>query len=198
MLQRGLESSVCPFYFKTRRQPPIASLTGRVRFVFNGIMAAETLPKVGDVAPDFKLPASDGKTIHLAELAKKQVVVLYFYPRADTPGCTKEACGFRDALADYQKQKIAVLGISPDPVEAVTKFGGKFHLNFPLLADADHAVAEKYGCWQQKSMYGKKYMGVARTTFVIDKGQKILKVFENVKPEGHDQEVLTWLKESSK
>ena len=153
------------------------------------------MPEIGKPAPSFKLQSSKGETINLADFKGKETVVLYFYPRADTPGCTKEACGFRDALADYDKASVAVLGISPDPVDDVTKFGDKFHLNFPLLADADHTVAEKYGVWQEKSMYGKKYMGVARTTFVIGKDGKILHIFEKVKPEGHDQEVLEWLKQ---
>src|SRR3954468_2427001 len=111
---------------------------------------APSLPVPGTKAPAFKLPASDGQTIGLADFAGKKTVVVYFYPRADTPGCTKEACGFRDALADYDKANVAVLGVSPDPVEAVTKFASKFHLNFPLLADADHRVCERYGVWQEK------------------------------------------------
>ncbi|HEY8668027.1 MAG TPA: thioredoxin-dependent thiol peroxidase [Tepidisphaeraceae bacterium] len=150
--------------------------------------------ETGKTAPKFNLPASGGKTIALEDFKGKQDVVLYFYPKADTPGCTKEACGFRDALADYDKSQVAVLGISPDPVKDVDKFSDKFHLNFPLLADADHAVAEKYGVWQQKSMMGRKYMGVVRTTFVIGKDGKIRHVFHNVKADGHDQEVLDWLK----
>lgn len=153
-----------------------------------------SIPSVGTSAPTFSLPASTGATIDLTKLRGK-TVVLYFYPKADTPGCTKEACGFRDAIASYQKLGVPVFGISPDPVKDVTKFAEKFQLNFPLLADADHAVAEKYGVWQEKSMYGKKYMGVARTTFVIGPDGKIARVFEKVKPEGHDQEVLAALKE---
>jgi thioredoxin-dependent peroxiredoxin len=147
------------------------------------------LPAVGTKAPTFKLPSSTGETIDLSKL-KGQRVVLYFYPRADTPGCTKEACGFRDAIASYKKLGVPVFGVSPDPVEDVKKFAEKFQLNFPLLADADHAVAEKYGVWQERSMYGKKYMGVARTTFIIGPDGKIAYVIEKVKPEGHDQEVL--------
>ena len=157
-------------------------------------MSESNVPAVGQVAPTFTLSASNGQTISLADYKGKKVVVLYFYPKADTPGCTKEACGFRDALADYDKANVAVLGISPDPVKAVDKFSGKFSLNFPLLADADRAVTEKYGQWVEKSMYGKKYWGAARTTFVIGKDGRILHVFEKVKPEGHDQEVLAWLK----
>jgi peroxiredoxin Q/BCP len=155
-----------------------------------------TLPSelLGKLAPKFKLPSSTGDPVALDDFKGRKTVVLYFYPRADTPGCTKEACGFRDALADYDRSNVAVLGISPDPTGDVQKFAEKFHLNFPLLADADHAIAEKYGTWQEKSMYGKKYFGVARTTFVIGKDGKVRHVFEKVKPEGHDREVLEWLK----
>ena len=156
-------------------------------------MATELL-KSGDKAPNFKLESSTGQAINLADYKRKRVV-LYFYPRADTPGCTKEACGFRDAIAGYKKLDVPVLGISPDPVEDVTTFAEKFKLNFPLLADADHAITEKYGAWQEKSMYGKKYMGAARTTFIIGADGKIEHVFEKVKPEGHDQEVLNYLRE---
>ncbi len=151
------------------------------------------IPQPGAQAPAFSLPGSTGETIDLKDYAGKNVV-LYFYPKADTPGCTKEACGFRDAIASYKKLGVPVFGISPDPVEDVKKFADKFDLNFPLLADADHSVAEKYGVWGEKNMYGKKYMGVLRTTFIIGKDGKIAHVFEKVKPEGHDQEVLEWLK----
>ena len=156
---------------------------------------AETsaIPQAGDKAPMFKLPSSTGETVDLSKL-KGKTVVLYFYPRADTPGCTKEACGFRDAIASYKKLDVPVFGVSPDPVEDVKKFADKFKLNFPLLADADHAVAEKYGVWQERSMYGKKYMGVARTTFIIGPDGKVTHLIEKVKPEGHDQEVLALLK----
>ncbi len=157
-----------------------------------------TIPTPGTPAPKFTLPASNGKTISLDDFANKQTVVLFFYPKADTPGCTTEACAFRDAAPDYSTANAAVLGISPDPVEDVTNFAQKFHLDFPLLADADHSIAEKYGVWVEKNNYGKIYWGVARTTFVIDKNGKIAHVFEKVKPEGHDKEVLTWLKENAK
>lgn len=152
---------------------------------------ATTLPTVGSPAPAFSLPSSDGRTISLADYANK-TVVLYFYPKADTPGCTVEACGFRDAIASYANLGVDVLGVSPDPIDAVTKFAQKFNLTFPLLADADHKVCEAYGVWVQKSMYGKTYMGAARTTFIIKDG-KIAKVFDKVKPEGHEKEVLAAL-----
>jgi peroxiredoxin Q/BCP len=151
---------------------------------------------IGKSAPAFNLPSSESREIGLSEFRGKKTIVLYFYPRADTPGCTKEACGFRDALADYDKAHIAVLGISPDATKPVEKFAQKFHLNFPLLADADHSIADAYGVWQEKSMYGKKYFGVARTTFVIGTDGKVKHVFEKVKPEGHDRQVLVWVKES--
>lgn len=154
------------------------------------------LPSIGKQAPAFSLPASTGKTIKLADL-KGRLVVLYFYPKADTPGCTTEACAFRDAAADFDKSKITVLGVSPDPVAKVEKFAAKFRLNFPLLADEDHAVCEKYGVWQEKSMYGRKYWGAARITFIIGPTGKILHVFEKVKPAGHDQEVLNWIRENA-
>src|SRR5205823_3377719 len=150
------------------------------------------MPTVGEAAPEFSLPAGDGTTVVLSALRGK-TVVLYFYPKADTPGCTKQACGFRDASDEYAKAGMVVLGVSPDPVEKVRKFAEKFHLTFPLLADADHAVCERYGVWQQKSMYGRKYMGVARTTFVIGPDGRVRHVFEKVKPEGHDRQVLTWM-----
>ena len=147
------------------------------------------LASVGAKAPAFKLPASTGETIDLKDFAGKNVV-LYFYPKADTPGCTKEACGFRDAIASYKKIDAAVFGISPDPVEDVTKFADKYGLKFPLLADEDHAVMEKYGVWQEKSMYGKKYMGVARTTYLIGPDGKVVKRWDGVKVDGHAEEVL--------
>jgi peroxiredoxin Q/BCP len=152
-----------------------------------------TYPKIGTKAPAFSLPSSTGKEVSLKDFSGNPVVV-YFYPRADTPGCTKEACGFSDAIATYKKLNVPVVGISPDPVKDVTKFAEKFKLKFPLLADEDHAICEKYGVWQEKSMYGRKYMGAARVTFVIDKNGRVAHVFEKVKPEGHDKEVLEWLK----
>jgi peroxiredoxin Q/BCP len=157
---------------------------------------APTPVAAGSKAPAFDLESSTGQRIKLADFAGKQSVVLYFYPKADTPGCTKQACGFRDAIASYKKAKVPVLGISPDPVAKVKKFADKFQLNFPLLADPDHAVADNYGVWGEKRFMGRKYMGVLRTTFVIGPDGKVRQVFQNVKPEGHDQQVLDWLKDN--
>lgn len=154
----------------------------------------EHSPQIGQIAPDFTLPDENAKPVHLADFKGKSSVVIYFYPKADTPGCTKEACGFRDAIAGYKDLGVPVFGISPDPVKDVKAFSDKFRLNFPLLADADHSVTEKYGCWVEKNMYGKKYMGAARTTFIVGADGKIAHVFEKVNAEGHDQEVLTWLR----
>jgi thioredoxin-dependent peroxiredoxin len=148
----------------------------------------------GDKAPAFTLPDQNGQKVKLSDL-RGETVVLYFYPRADTPGCTTQACGVRDRSADYTKAGARVIGISPDEVEAVDRFAGKFDLDFTLLADADHAVAEKYGTWVEKSMYGKKYMGVQRATFIIGPDGKIAKVFPKVQPKKHDDLVLKALGE---
>ena len=148
--------------------------------------------KPGAKAPAFKLPASGGETISLKDL-KGRPVVLYFYPKDDTSGCTTEACEFRDRWKAVQKTGAVVLGVSPDPVTAHDKFRAKYKLPFPLLADVDHAVAEAYGVWGEKSMYGRKYFGILRTTFLIGADGKIVKVFEKVKPKGHATEVLAAL-----
>jgi thioredoxin-dependent peroxiredoxin len=150
--------------------------------------------QAGDKAADFELPDQNGDPIKLSDL-KGETVVLYFYPRADTPGCTTQACGIRDRGADYKAAGARVIGISPDEVGAIDKFAGKYDLDFTLLADADHAVSEKYGTWVEKSMYGKKYMGVARATFIIDPKGKIAKVFPKVQPKKHDDLVLKALDE---
>jgi thioredoxin-dependent peroxiredoxin len=150
--------------------------------------------EAGKSAPDFNLPDQDGNEVTLSEL-RGQTVVLYFYPRADTPGCTTQACGVRDRGADYAATGARVLGVSPDEVAAVKKFADKFDLDFTLLADADHSVADAYGTWVEKSMYGKKYWGVQRATFVIDGDGKIAKVFPKVSPKTHDDIVLGALAE---
>ena len=143
----------------------------------------------GDSAPDFTLRDQHGDEVSLSGLRGK-TVVLYFYPKADTPGCTAQACGVRDHRADYEQAGAIVLGVSPDPVKAVAKFDDKYGLGFPLLADEDHAVAEAYGVWVEKSMYGRKYMGNERTTFVISPAGTIQHVFRSVKPAEHDELVL--------
>ena len=157
-------------------------------------MAEKAVPiKAGRAAPAFELESSTGRHVRLSDFAGRQDVVLYFYPKADTPGCTTQACGFRDARAAYERAGVAVLGISPDPVAKVKKFANKFALGFPLLADPDHAVADAYGVWGEKRFMGRRYMGVARTTFVIGRDGVIRHVFEDVKPAGHDAAVLEWL-----
>jgi peroxiredoxin Q/BCP len=146
-------------------------------------------PQPGDTAPDFTLSDQQGNPVTLSELRGKSVV-LYFYPRADTPGCTTQACGVRDHRPDYEQAGAVVLGVSPDPVKAVSKFDQKFDLGFPLLADEEHKVAEQYGVWVEKSMYGRTYMGNERTTFVIAPDGTISDVFRKVKPAEHDELVL--------
>jgi thioredoxin-dependent peroxiredoxin len=143
----------------------------------------------GDQAPDFSLPDQDGRAVKLSDLCGQPVVV-YFYPKADTPGCTTQACGVRDHRADYAKEGAVVLGISPDPVAKVKKFHDKQALNFSLLADEEHAVAESYGVWVQKSMYGRTYMGNERTTFVLDPDGRVVSVLRKVKPAAHDELAL--------
>jgi peroxiredoxin Q/BCP len=145
--------------------------------------------EVGDTATDFTLPDQHGNPVSLSGL-RGQTVVLYFYPKADTPGCTTQACGVRDHRADYERSGAVVLGVSPDPVKRVAKFDDKYGLGFPLLADEDHAVAEAYGVWVQKSMYGREYMGNERTTFVIGPDGTIREIFRSVKPAQHDELVL--------
>ena len=146
----------------------------------------------GDQAPDFTLPDQDGNDVTLSEL-RGQTVVVYFYPKADTPGCTTQACGIRDRQADYEAAGVRVLGISPDPVKRVKKFHEGKDLNFTLLADADHAVCEQWGVWVEKSMYGKKYWGAARSTFVVDAEGTIAHVIPKASPKTHDDEVLAAL-----
>jgi peroxiredoxin Q/BCP len=143
----------------------------------------------GETAPDFTLAADDGRQVKLSDLRGKPVV-LYFYPKDDTPGCTKEACAFRDRTPELQAKGAVVLGVSPDDVASHGKFRDKYSLNFPLLADVGHQVAERYGAWREKNMYGKTSMGVQRSTFVIDGDGKVRKVWKKVNVDGHDQQVL--------
>jgi peroxiredoxin Q/BCP len=151
------------------------------------------LPKEGAKAPGFKLFSPDGKIVSLGDFSRKQRVVLYFYPKDDTPGCTVEACAFRDNIKKIEKKDAVVLGVSPDGADSHNKFIQKFKLPFILLSDTERKVCEAYGVWVEKSMYGKKYMGVARTTFIIGNDGKIEKIYEKVKPEDHAEEILEFL-----
>ena len=143
----------------------------------------------GDQAPAFTLPDQDGRDVSLADFAGRQVVV-YFYPRDDTPGCTKEACQFNDNLAAFKKAEVPVLGISADTAAKHQKFREKYGLKFPLLTDADHAVGEAYGAWGEKTMYGKKTIGVIRSTFLVDTDGTIARAWYHVKADGHAAKVL--------
>lgn len=145
--------------------------------------------EVGQVAPDFTLPDQHGENLTLSSLQGK-TVVLFFYPKADTPGCTIEACNFRDESGSFDGANVVILGISPDSSKDQKLFADKFSLPYRLMADAEHEVAEAYGVWGEKNMYGKKYMGVSRTTFVIGPDGKLSHIFNKVKPEGHANEVL--------
>ena len=149
--------------------------------------------EIGQPAPDFTLTADDGAKVRLSDL-KGRPVVLYFYPRDDTPGCTREACAFRDNRAEFKKLRAHVLGVSSDSIASHEKFRDKYRLNFPLLADEYHAVAEKYGAWREKNMYGKKSWGIQRSTFLVDSGGKVAKVWKAVKVDGHEQKVLEALR----
>ena len=147
-----------------------------------------SIPTAGSMAPDFTLDTDAGTPLTLSDL-RGRPVVLFFYPKDDTPGCTVESCEFRDLMPRFQGVNAEVLGISPDDVKSHVKFRKKFDLPYTLLADVEHAVAEAYGVWQEKKMFALKYMGVVRTTFVIDKDGRIARVFQKVKPEGHAAEV---------
>lgn len=151
----------------------------------------------GSKAPAFKLPSDDGKTVSLKDFVGK-FVILYFYPKDMTPGCTTQACDFRDQVVSLKKSSAVVLGISRDSVERHEKFRDKYDLNFPLLADEDGKVCEAYGVWQEKSLYGRKFMGIVRTTFVIDPQGKILKIIPKVKVTGHVRQVAELIAEARK
>ena len=148
--------------------------------------------KEGDKAPDFSLQDDSGKEISLKNFQGKKVV-LYFYPKDDTPGCTKEACDFRDTIKDFKAKNVVVYGVSRDSLESHHKFKEKYSLPFPLLSDPEVKLAESYGAWGEKNMYGKKTMGIIRSTFVIDEKGKIQKIYRNVKAEGHAEQVLNFL-----
>lgn len=155
-----------------------------------GITVSEL--QIGQPVPEFTLEASGGQEISLSDYRGKKVV-LYFYPKDSTPGCTQEACDFRDSSAAYEQKGAVVLGISPDPVKSHDKFAQKYELSFPLLSDPDHAVAEAFGVWQLKKMYGKEYEGIVRSTFLIDEEGILIKAWNKVKVKGHTEEVFAAL-----
>ncbi len=150
----------------------------------------------GTLAPDFTLQAAGGGSVTLSDY-RGQTVVLYFYPKDDTPGCTTEACNFRDDYSDILAAGAVVLGVSPDSVQSHDKFALKYELPFPLLSDPDHQVAETYGAWGEKKMYGRTFMGIIRSTYVIDDKGVIVKVFPKVRPKNHSQEVLAVLEDQA-
>lgn len=150
------------------------------------------MPKVGEMAPDFELETDAGERVRLSGFRGKPVV-LYFYPRADTPGCTREACGFRDDFRAYEEKGAIILGVSPDKPRSQAKFKSKYGLPFPLLADPERSAAKAYGVWGKKKFMGRETMGILRTTFVIDEKGRIARVFEGVRPDGHSGEVLAAL-----
>ena len=164
---------------------------GSVRFT-NPLHVRHAMIEKGTTAPNFTLPADDGSKITLSSLRGRKVV-LYFYPKDDTPGCTTQACDLRDALPRFEGQDAVVLGVSPDSVESHGRFRDKYSLNFPLLADEDHAVAEAYGVWKQKSLYGRKFMGVERSTFIIDEDGVVIEAWRKVSPKGHAEKAAAAL-----
>ena len=158
-------------------------------------MATAMLPVIGRTAPDFSLPSTTGEPISLRQFKGKQTVILYFYPKDETPGCTREACDFRDHTAEFEKHHAVILGVSTDDLESHAKFREKHKLPFPLLADVDAAVSKMYGVYKQKNLYGKKYMGIERTTFVIDRTGRVAQIYPKVKVEGHIQDLLEFVSE---
>jgi peroxiredoxin Q/BCP len=158
-------------------------------------MATSLLPVIGKTAPDFTLPSTTGEPISLRQYKGKKTVVLYFYPKDDTPGCTREACDFRDHTAELDQHGVVILGVSTDSLDSHRAFQDKHKLPFPLLADEDAAVSKLYGVYKQKNLYGKKYMGIERTTFVIDRTGRIAQIWPRVKVDGHIQDVLEFVGE---
>jgi peroxiredoxin Q/BCP len=156
-------------------------------------MASNVLPVIGRPAPDFTLPSTTGEPISLKQFKGKKTVVLYFYPKDETPGCTREACDFRDHTEEFEAAKVVVLGVSTDPMESHLRFQAKQKLPFPLLSDEDAAVSKLYGVYKQKNLYGKKHLGIERTTFVIDRTGRVAQIWPKVKVDGHIQDVLDFV-----
>jgi peroxiredoxin Q/BCP len=158
-------------------------------------MPTSLLPVIGKPAPDFTLPSTTGEPISLKQYKNKKTVVLYFYPKDDTPGCTKEACAFRDLNDELEQHNVVILGVSTDSIESHNAFRGKHKLPFTLLADEDAAVSKKYGVYKQKNLYGKKFMGIERTTFIIDRTGRIAQIYPRVKVDGHAHDVFEFVRE---
>jgi len=158
-------------------------------------MVTSVLPIIGRPAPDFSLPSTTGENISLKQFKGKKTVILYFYPKDETPGCTREACSFRDLFAEFEKHNAVILGVSADSLESHQHFREKNHLPFPLLADEDATLSKMYGVYKQKNLYGKKSMGIERTTFVIDRTGRIAQIYPKVKVDGHVQDLLEFVKE---
>ncbi len=156
-------------------------------------MASNVLPVIGRPAPDFTLPSTTGEPISLKQFKGKKTVVLYFYPKDETPGCTREACDFRDHAEEFEQARVVVLGVSTDPMESHLRFQAKQKLPFPLLSDEDAAVSKLYGVYKQKNLYGKKHLGIERTTFVIDRTGRVAQIWPKVKVDGHIQDVLDFV-----
>ena len=157
-------------------------------------MTTALLPVIGKPAPDFALPSTTGENISLRQFKGKKTVVLFFYPKDETPGCTREACDFRDHSAEFEKQGVVVLGISNDDMESHERFRTKHQLPFPLLSDVDASVSKMFGVYKQKNLYGKKYMGIERTTFVIDRTGRIAQIYPKVKVDGHIADVMEFVR----
>jgi len=158
-------------------------------------MATSLLPVIGRPAPDFTLPSTTGENVTLRQFKGKKTVILYFYPKDETPGCTREACDFRDHSAEFDKHNSVVLGVSTDPMDSHQHFREKNRLPFPLLADEDATVSKLYGVYKQRNLYGKKYMGIERTTFVIDRTGRIAQIYPKVKVDGHVENLLEFVSE---
>jgi len=158
-------------------------------------MVTSVLPIIGRPAPDFSLPSTTGENISLKQFKGKKTVILYFYPKDETPGCTREACSFRDLYAEFEKHNAVILGVSTDSLESHQHFREKNNLPFPLLADEDATLSKMYGVYKQKNLYGKKSMGIERTTFVVDRTGRIAQIYPKVKVDGHVQDLLEFIKE---
>jgi thioredoxin-dependent peroxiredoxin len=158
-------------------------------------MATSLLPVIGKPAPDFTLPSTSGENVSLKQFKGKKTVILYFYPKDETPGCTKEACDFRDHTQEFERQNVVILGVSTDNLESHAHFRQKHGLPFTLLADEDAAVSKMYGVYKQRNLYGKKYMGIERTTFVIDRTGRVAQIYPKVKVDGHVENLLEFVAE---